>query len=532
MTLPKTLKNVISVIFTLLILIGILVQTMFGKYPQEYKSNAIVTIVVVLTMAICVWGYLYIRKLLKKKNITNNKQKIFEILYLLLLTIVSRSIFGILFLDSTLKLEQLSTLHVDLIKLIPSYDTWYHMIEKVNNIFNSASITVYIINTLLFIVIMYTFRKILKLIVSNEAVTTASTILFILYPKYMYYSTVISIEYLNACLVMGAILLLVLIIREVKKAKKNKITYLIYSVLMGLFALASVYINTSLIMWLLAIIILNFFIDETDFIKIRMSKSKINKATLANKAKISKIKSIRVKKILLSMITIFITMIISSIVLNIFSNIILHKDYSFYTSRNYTRLFSVISQKEAREEMLNANFKETLDRSTGKYNIGNTLNNVLNLNKKGEYGNSSKLVSTITKTIIKTNDFKENFKNFASKNMNIIKNDTNRQVKSKSEQLLQSYMKLGNGVYKFIFIAILISEVIHFVVKRKKDALSALIKMLVILFSTTMIVSGNSSENAIEINILLQIILIVNWTGIYYNRDDKIKLLNPSKFKY
>ena len=213
MTIPKVLRNVIAAVFMLFLVFAIIVQARFGKYPSEFKTDIVSITIIVSIVVVCLWLYLYIRKILKKQNLSIEKIRIYDVIYLVCNILITRFIFAMLFLNTKLELLDLSLLHSDLIDIVPSYQFLYQFLEKVNNIIGNASVTVYIFNTLLFIVLVFTMKKIFEVIISSELVTNISVLLFTIYPKYLYYGMTINLEFVNLVLVMISVLLLLMIIK-------------------------------------------------------------------------------------------------------------------------------------------------------------------------------------------------------------------------------------------------------------------------------------------------------------------------------
>lgn len=89
-----------------------------------------------------------------------------------------------------------------------------------------------------------------------------------------------------------------------------------------------------------------------------------------------------------------------------------------------------------------------------------------------------------------------------------------------------SFVSLSKMYYIILFIYILFMEILAIALRRRYDTKSTIIKLVFItLFSFTAILHVNIYYYQPLFSILLVLIAIVNTTNIYYNREERIKLL-------
>ncbi|MEG2955690.1 MAG: hypothetical protein RR922_02490 [Clostridia bacterium] len=536
MSVPKVIRNFIVAVFMICTAAIIAVQTLYGTYAKQFEYNILVNILYIAFALGSVFAYVYIRKMLRKYDLSKLKLRLIEFGFMLALIVLTRVIFGILFINPNCKIDEIVSVHKDLIGIFPIISLMQTLVKSINNIIEIPMLSTYIINTIFFVGSVFAFKKILKIIISSPVISGIGTILFIIYPKFMYYSLVINTDIIAQFFLLMVTLLIISIIKEVKIANNKSKAYLVFSISIGAFLAALMYINTNILIWIIFLLLLDIYISETDYAGIKFSKKTMRKANVAKKAKLIRIQKIKAKKILVSVVVIIISVFVFKLVFNLGLGSITNKKYFGFNPLSQSTLFGVVNEQTAREEIVNSNFKESLDKSTGKLNIGNTVNNIITLNKKGKLKEASKLSSRLTKSVLKKQKINEKVSNFAEKNMDIVKTDVNTKrpiyKKFNNQKILMSLMKINNVLYKFIFVIIILSEIVHIVVKRKRDEYSVTIRSIFIISLIGLILFASYTCTNIDITTFAILIAVINLAGIYYNRDDKVKLLVASKRKF
>lgn len=90
----------------------------------------------------------------------------------------------------------------------------------------------------------------------------------------------------------------------------------------------------------------------------------------------------------------------------------------------------------------------------------------------------------------------------------------------------KNFVSLSKTYYMILFIYILFMEVLAIVLKRRYDTKSTIIKLIfILLYISTVALNINIYYYQPLFSIMLVLIAIVNTTNIYYNREERIKLL-------
>ena len=85
---------------------------------------------------------------------------------------------------------------------------------------------------------------------------------------------------------------------------------------------------------------------------------------------------------------------------------------------------------------------------------------------------------------------------------------------------------MSKNYYMFLIVYILFMEGLAFVLKRKYDTKSTIMKFIfLMIFSTMVVFKVNINFYQPILTVLLIMIAIVNTSNIYLNREERIKLL-------
>jgi len=112
--------------------------------------------------------------------------------------------------------------------------------------------------------------------------------------------------------------------------------------------------------------------------------------------------------------------------------------------------------------------------------------------------------------------------------LNIATSSTNFVGYSSVSELVNKLIQVlsvSRNYYVVLIIAIVLLEIISIVLKRTLDIKMICIKILNILVIMTMMLSRDLTYTATIFDVTLILLLISNLCNIYYNREEKIKLL-------
>ena len=114
------------------------------------------------------------------------------------------------------------------------------------------------------------------------------------------------------------------------------------------------------------------------------------------------------------------------------------------------------------------------------------------------------------------------FENIKSINFNGSYNFSFENIKS----CTKNFVSLSKTYYMILFVYILFMEVLAIILKRRYDTKSTVIKLIfILLYMSTVVLNINIYYYQPLFSIMLVLIAIVNTTNIYYNREERIKLL-------
>ncbi len=541
MFLQKLMKNLIVIIYVALITIISFFQLKTANNILETGANLkapfVSIIVFIVSVAVIIAIFFILRAILISKNLSKNKIKIFEILYIVSVFIITRIIFGLLFLDIKVPMDELMLNKKDLILLDPfAKFVLLNIVESINKIFKFPELSVFMFNQTIFLVSTLLVRRLLRYTTKNNFFVNMGTFLYMFYPKFMYESLLINSEIFNNILILLVIYLIFKIIKEVKIVHGKSKKYLLLSVLLAVILSLITYTVSYTFFYILALIVINMFIKNIDTVHVKFSKKTLKKVTSSERAKLYKIEKVHIRKSTIAICMVVLTLICSKLVLDNTLTLVTKKNFNGYKPKEISSLFGTITEKYAREQMRDINFIVGDGTNTVNYNIGKTVIDILNLNKEGKLKEASDLSDSLQKIIEKPLSFKEKITNRTKKMVTIYTNDINNSQylssKVKNKNILAELMYMSNYMYKGIFVIVVFTEILHLILRRKRAEKTVIIKLVtVLLFGITYLYGAYHMTN-ITVTTLMIIIMFTNLLEIYKNRHGKIKALAEAKYNF
>ena len=542
MSLQKLMKNLMVVIF-----IAIIAFFSFAQYKtvnnileigSQIKAPYISIIVYIVSIVVLISLFFVLKGILRAKDTSKKKIKIFEMLYLLLTFIIVRGTFGALFLNRKIQLNELMTMNKELISL----DVFANfliapLIKLIDKIFNFPMLSVYIFNTVLFGLATIIVANILKNITKSNLAVNLGVFMYILVPKFMYESLKINVDIVSTLLILVSLNILFYILDEIKIIHGKSIKYLVLSVVLGyVFALFTYTVSYTFV-WIIALILIGLIIKNIDLVHMKFSKKTLRKLTSVQKAKLYKIEKVYIRKYVLVVVVTLVSLMIGKLLTDTTLSLITRKSFYGYKPKEISSLFGTITEKFAREQMRDINFAiEDKQKQTLNYNIGKSIIDIIDLTSKGKLKEASNLSSSLEKTIKKPDNFKTRIKNDLNKTITIYKNDTNNvkilRDNVVKQNILKEIMILSNIGYKLLFLAILLTEVLHIILRRKKGEKTVIIKIYSIMVILITFIFGSFTMSNITLTTLLILILFSNIIELYKNRQDKVKTLAEAKYNF
>ena len=541
MSLKKLMKNLIVVTFIALIAVLSFFQFKTTSNIIEAGANIkapfVSIIVFVIIVASIIAIFFILRAILISKNLSKNKIKIFEISYILLIFLITRIIFSVLFLDAKVPFNELM-IHKKELELLDPFAKFVilPMAELINKMINFPSLSVFIFNQIIFLISALVFRRILRYTTKSNAFVNIGTFMYIFYPKFMYEGMFINTEIINNMLVLIAIYLIFKILKEIKIVKGKSKKYLIFSILLAIVFTFVTYTISHTFIWILALIVINMFVKNVDVVHVKFSKRTLKKVTSAERAKLYKIEKIYIKKSTVSIALFIVTLFVSKFLMDTTLTAITNKNFHGYKPKEISSLFGTITENYAREQMRDINFIVGEDTKKINYNIGKSIIDILTLNKEGKLKEASNLANSLEKVIEKPMTISQRMKNDAKKMVEIYKNDVtnivhlNKRVKNKN--ILSEIMYMSDYIFKSIFVIVLFTEVLHIILRRKRTEKNVIVKLFTISLLLIAFYFGSYHMTNLSVTTLMIIIMFTNILEIYKNRHNKIKVLSEAKYKF
>lgn len=411
----RIICSIITVIYSILLLF-VTACLIKSRIEIETGISIYFKAIHVALFGACVLAYMIIKKKLNKKVKSAKLIYSYRYLYLAVLVFVSR-----------LAIAYVLKNRIGLEDTVPSFSNGLgsYFVYGMAKLAGSTMYGIVITNTIITFVNVVAIKRLIYCITSSDMLSAAGSVLYILLPQSLYYSTTYIRYNFNLVFVLLGLLVLTKIIDEVKQYKWKSKTYLYRSCIVAILATLDMVFGGSCFMWVLVVLGILISAKSVDITHISLGEKIREKHNPRLNRFIHRIERINLSKLInVALIITFIPIIVA------------------------------------------------------------ILSNLLNMNNFEMVNSFGMLVNKLVYTL-----------------------------------------RHARTYYILLIVCILLFEIIGVVLRRKDDLKMVMIKLALVAVTVLLPITKNGTYIACTFDALLIITFIINICNIYYNREEKIKLL-------